>query len=133
MNRKNKMKSLKNNPGYDCWFADSTIENEEIKKQYQKYSGNIVVSESTQILNTAAAQIINNLKKILQIKITLSKNPINDNFITLGTIEKSSLINNNLTEDEKSKINNEGFIIKIISSNNNNFIIIAGKNDNGVL
>ncbi len=127
------MKSSKNNLSYKCWFANSVIENEEIKKEYEKFSKNIVTSENTQIINTATTELINNLKKILQIKIILSKKPISDNFITLGTIDKSSLINNKLTDDEKSKINKEGFIIKIISSNNNNFIIIAGKNDNGVL
>lgn len=127
------MKSSKNNPSYDCWFANSKIENEDIKKQYQKYASCIIVSENSQIINTAASEIISNLKKILQIRITLSKKPVNDNFIILGTIEKSPLINDNLNEVEKNEINDEGFIIKNICSNNKKFIVIAGKRDRGVL
>ena len=124
---------ISKNRSYKCWLGYDEIKNEAVKKEYQKLSGNIVAFEKKIIIKTAVSELSDALNKILQIKTQISALPKNDNFIVLGTIDRNPLIDDNLSEDEKNKINDEGFIIKYISNQNKNFIIIAGKKEAGVI
>jgi alpha-glucuronidase len=126
------MEINKKDPGYQCWLSYSGLKDGQFKDRMRKLCGNILVDQLSPVMASAAGELTAALGQILGIKINKINAPSNTGFLASGIAGKSKIIDENLTADEASRINEEGYIVKYVKTSPG-IIIIAGKTDRGVL
>jgi alpha-glucuronidase len=126
------MEINKKDPGYQCWLSYSELKDGQFKDHMRKLCGNILVDQLSPVMASAAEELTAALGQILGIKINKINAPSNTGILTAGIAGKSKIIDENLTADEASRINEEGFLVKYVKTSPG-IIIIAGKTDRGVL
>jgi alpha-glucuronidase len=120
-------------PGYSCWLGYRALENPESISEYRKIGKNIIASQNTVTMNVAVEELRRGLKAMLSVRPVVSKEPQGEGFVLLGFLDKSFEYGNMVEQDEKRKINDEGFMIKTGEKDGRPFILIIGKTDKGVL
>lgn len=118
--------------GYRLWLRYDKIDNAKLLTEYQQQVTGIQINNTSATLQAAQQELIKGLQGLLA-KNILNQNTINNGSIVAGTPASSSQIKNSISIKEINDLGNEGFVIKTSIINQKNVILIAAKNDVGVL
>ena len=124
--------SLHAEDGYRLWLRYDKIDNAKLLTEYQQQITGIQINNTSATLHVTQQELIKGLQGLLAKKI-INQNTINNGSIIAGTPASSSQIKNSISIKEINDLGNEGFIIKTSTINKKNVILIAAKNDVGVL
>ncbi|WP_324721717.1 alpha-glucuronidase family glycosyl hydrolase [Salinimicrobium sp. HB62] len=118
--------------GYDLWLQYDEIEDQKLSKEYLKNVSGLMVFGDSPTLKAASNEIMRAhqgfFKKELKRQISIKANSL-----VLGTKEDLPAYVLPALEQDYSKINDEGFLIKKIKIGNTPLIVITGKSEVGVL
>jgi alpha-glucuronidase len=113
---------------YDCWLRRDSFEELKYKDQFFKYSSYIYVTEDSDIVRTAANELKLTIKNIFGIDAIICEQIPNKPHILICAIDFGK---KNLKVDTELK--SEGFIIEKSFNQNTECLMIAGKDNNGIL
>jgi alpha-glucuronidase len=119
--------------GYRLWLRYDLISNQKILQDYRNHINSILSDDTSATLRIASSELQKGLKGLLDITITETSSPDNSGTIVIGTNKKSNIIASLVSPDEFSNITDEGFIIKTVIHKGKKIILIAAKQDIGVL
>ncbi len=119
--------------GYNCWLQYHKQENFPLMQEYIEFCRNIVIYEDSDIVQNVLDELKNGIKSMLDIKPILSVEPVMQAYLLIGTLAENDRLDALLETEEKEKIGDEGFIIKLIYNNEERILAIAGKTENGLL
>ncbi|HEX2944731.1 MAG TPA: alpha-glucuronidase family glycosyl hydrolase [Clostridia bacterium] len=136
---------IKNNDkkitGYDAWLGYPALDSAKIKRYVSLFNG-IYLSSSDLQLATAKAELKSAVKSMFGKVLRQSETPLAENIIVLcklDDIEEEpkasdlSYCRDLITDEEKSRIGREGYIIKSYRAASGKGLIIAGKTGTGVI
>lgn len=118
--------------GYRLWLRYDKIDNAKLLTEYQQQITGIQINNTSATLQVAQQELIKGIQGLLA-KNILNQNTINNGSIIAGTPASSSQIKNSISIKEINDLGNEGFVIKTSIINKKDVILIAAKNDVGVL
>jgi len=133
MNNRDSVKEIDINNGYFCWLEYGNLEDLDTANTYKIWCQNLVKLENTPLINCALKELTIGIKNMLGINPGINDIPESKSFIALGTLGKSSVIDNAVDENERKGIMEDGFLIKNVITGDRNYIIVTGVNDKGVL
>ncbi|QNU67361.1 alpha-glucuronidase [Ruminiclostridium herbifermentans] len=119
--------------GYNCWLEYQKQENNMLIHEYAELCRNIVICEDSDIIKNALDELRKGIRMLLNIKPLVSAEPKIKSYLLIGTFAENNRVGSFLEADEKEKIGDEGFIIKLINTNEDRILVIAGKSPKGVL
>ncbi|MFZ5989623.1 MAG: alpha-glucuronidase family glycosyl hydrolase [Bacillota bacterium] len=119
--------------GYYCWLQYRKIQDENLIKSYKKWCSYIVRTIDTPMVNCALSELCRGLREMLDIKPYLSSTPLSSSFIIVGTLGKHQQIDDAVHEDEKDRICEDGYLIKMAAVKDKSCLIIASKTEKGIL
>jgi alpha-glucuronidase len=122
----------KRQSGYECWLGFHDIK-KDIIGEFDPYFNNTVFTDDTPVSKTAFTELAESVFRMSSIEIKNKSEPASGKFILLGTVGNNKLIDDNISEKEKSFLQTDGFIIKHITSGNKEFILISSLTDRGLL
>lgn len=126
-------KKSKKSAGYNCWLEYRKLEDSQLIQEYIKWCKNIVIFEDSDIVQNALDELKMGIKMLLGIKPLVSVEPVMQDYMLIGTFAENDVIDALLEIDEKERIGEEGFIIKLINNSEGSILVIAGKTDKGLL
>lgn len=127
------IKEIDKNNGYNCWLEYGRLEDLEVSSAYKMLCSNIVKFEDTPLINCAVKELIIAIKEMMDINPVVTDTAGKTSSIIVGTLGKSSIIDEVVNENEQISIKEDGFIIKTVNKEEKSFIVVTGKNDKGVL
>ena len=116
------------NEVYDCWLRRDNFERLKYKEEFSKYSGYIYIKENSDIITTAANELISTFKNIFGIDTIICEKIPNRPHILLCSIDFA----NNVFKLDR-QLGPEGFSIEKKLNQNTECLMIAGKDNNGIL
>lgn len=119
--------------GYNCWLEYKKQENFLVMQEYIELCRNIVIYEDSDIVQNVLDELKNGIRRLLDIKPLVSVEPKMQAYLLIGTFAENDRLDALLETDEKEKIGDEGFIIKLINTNEERILAIAGKTEKGLL
>ncbi len=119
--------------GYNCWLEYRKQENFLVMQEYIELCRNIVIYEDSDIVQNLLDELKNSIRILLDIKPLVSVEPKMQAYLLIGTLAENDRLDALLETDEKRKIGDEGFIIKLINTNEERILAIAGKTEKGLL
>ncbi len=123
--------SLKAEDGYRLWLKYDKIENDQLRKSYEKKLTNIYFYGTSPVLESAKKELNIGLTRMLGAEIADLKEKKKG--IVAGVIGQSSEFDQLISDHDKSNLKSEGFLLISKESKSSNQIIIAAKDDIGVL
>ncbi|NRG26335.1 alpha-glucuronidase [Bacillus circulans] len=113
---------------YHCWLQYRKIENAH---QYSNIASMIGIAEDTPIINSAARELQNAIKSMLDVNPTLQPYTSKKSSIILGTYESVNLNDYGISSTLFDDINEEGYLLK--TTEDNKQMLLIGKTDRGAL
>ncbi|WP_243122200.1 alpha-glucuronidase family glycosyl hydrolase [Clostridium thermarum] len=116
---------------YNCWLNYKKCTNSELKEQYRKVCGHIVVNDNSEIVHTAVEELKSALKEIMDIDPVITDKKLTSSYLFIGTADDAKSfklgieVNDNLVKGS--------FLVKNIREANYISLNIIGKDDVGVL
>lgn len=114
---------------YKCWLRYEELQADTAKK-YNKQLKEIVMLGKSLVLQTAVKELSEGIDKLLAIKPQINHEPRSNHFVSVGTLDHFKAV---LNSEETSKLEQEGFLIKLVNSEDQKNLIITGLTDGGVL
>ncbi len=114
---------------YKCWLRYEELQANAAVK-YRRQLQEIVVSGKSLVLQTAVKELSEGIDKLLAIKPQINHEPRSNHFISVGTLDHFKA---DLNSEETAKLEQEGFLIKLVNSDDTKNLIITGLTDGGVL
>lgn len=124
--------NLYSDDGYRLWLKYDKISNQKILKSYLSQISGFLIEGNTPTVNAAKEELQNGLSGLLGKKIKEAKE-INNGIIIAGVLHKSNYLKKLKLPDEISNISDEGYLIQSTKIQGKKVIIIAAKNDIGIL
>jgi alpha-glucuronidase len=118
--------------GYRLWLRYDKIDDARLLLTYQNSIKGINFPGNDPTLHVAKQELIKGLKGLLDQK-TFIENSITDGVIICGTAESSTEVESFFSAKDIEDCGNEGFIIRTAVVNQKKSILIAAKNNIGVL
>lgn len=118
--------------GYRLWLRYDKIDNPLLLQQYRNNISSIQVAGSSATSKISREELVTGLEGLLGRK-TITSTSIINNSILAGTPLSSHLIKSLFTENDLSRLGQEGFIIKTKNQNNKKIIVITANTDIGIL
>lgn len=113
---------------YHCWLQYRKIENAH---QYSNIASTIGIAEDTPIINSAARELQNAIKSMLDVNPTLQPYTSKKSSIILGTYESVNLNDYGISSTLFDDLNEEGYLLK--TTEDNKQMLLIGKTDRGAL
>lgn len=115
---------------YRCWLQYRFVQDTQRFYQYRKWVSNIVVARETEIINSAARELQDALKSMLNLKPSIWRHPFHQQpFLFLGSYEDINPENHGISASLLNRLDDEGYLLKTV----NNQILVIGKTDRGTL
>lgn len=124
--------SPKSTSMYKCWLKYYKIQNKKLLDEYRALLREVSVSENTIIIQNTVDELKKGLTGILGIKPVVSDGASKTAKFFIGTLAGNKKLEAWL-EKEKDQLEEEGFIIKLVTEDNSKKIIVAGKTDKGLM
>lgn len=127
--------------GYDAWLGYPALDSVKSKKYAPLFKG-IYCSSSDIQMETAKSELKSAIKSMTGKVIKLSETPLADDIVILARLDDLSEISKTkdlsycnalVSEEEKSRIGQEGYIIKNFKTSAGRGLIIAGRTGTGVI
>lgn len=118
--------------GYRLWLRYDLVSNPEILEYYRETITGYMISDDSPTCKVAETELQNALTGLLGRSLP-SVSVAGNGTIVAGTPETSSLIAEMYSENKLQEAGDEGYFIENTRHNGINFIVIAAKNDIGVL
>ena len=118
--------------GYRLWLRYDKIDNAPLLAKYQQQITGIQFNSKSDALRVAREELINGLQGLLAKKFS-HQNAINNGTVIVGTPESSLEIKKLIPAKDIKNLGDEGFIIRTTFINTKKIILIAAKNEAGVL
>ena len=119
--------------GYEFWLRYKKVTDEKILDEYKNLCKEIVISEESEILNSAKKELVLGISKMIDVKPTLSKVANISGSIIISTLKNSKLINNLNLPHDLNLTSQDGFRIFSLDHNKNFFTLIIGETDKAIL
>lgn len=123
---------LRAEDGYRLWLRYDKINDASLLLKYKNSIAGIQVNGSSPTISIAIEELKTGLKGLLGKDIPLLS-AIADKTVIAGTATNTALIRTSISKDELAKIGNDGFIIRNTKNAGKNVILVAAKDDIGVL
>lgn len=133
MNQRDSEEGVDKPEGYNCWLDYRKIENPDLLSQYARWCSHIIAVADTLLLQSGLDELTRGIKGMLGITPVVSPTIANPTFVVVGTLGKQTQIDNHVKSDEKSSLEDEGYLIKHIRTEDTCHVIVTGKTDKGVL
>ena len=117
---------------YRCWLKYYKLENKTLLNDYKNLLKEISVCENTIIIQNAVDELKKGLAGILGIKPVVSEGSSKTAGLLMGTIAGNKELEG-LVGKEKVQLEEEGFIIKLITEKNSKRLLVAGRTDKGLM
>lgn len=117
---------------YSSWLQFEAITESEFKTKYLHFCSNITVISSSEVIDTAVAELKQGIQSMLGKEPQISKN-LTEGGILIGTTDSLNDANFDLSKIELSDIGEEGYIIKAITNSGNPRLLLTAKTDKGLL
>lgn len=130
-NLKHKKKS-ENTSMYKCWLKYYRIQSTGLTDKYTEIFRNIVVAESSAIIQNAVKELKKGIAGMVGIKPKVSAASEQLSFLLLGTVPGNKEIEN-LMGKEKQSIKDEGYAIKLVEKKDGKVLAVAGNTQKGLL
>lgn len=124
--------SPKSTSMYRCWLKYYKLENKTLLNDYKNLFLEISVGENTIIIQNAIEELKKGLAGILGIKPAVSEGSSKTAGLLMGTVAGNKELEG-LVEKEKGQLEEEGFIIKLITEQNSKRLLVAGQTDRGLM
>src|SRR5690606_38420319 len=124
---------VKANDGYNLWLQYNKVEDAKLLKHYQSNIKCLFVSGNSETVSAIKNELNTALPNLLGSKIPYLNSIDSENLIIIGSKDNLDREIAKLLNNDFDKINNEGFIIKMINLKKKNHIVITGKTDIGAL
>ncbi|MDD3079709.1 MAG: alpha-glucuronidase family glycosyl hydrolase [Paludibacter sp.] len=118
--------------GYELWLRYHKVENSFLYKGYQEKCQRIVFPSNSDKLAAARKELITGLEGLIN-TTPKESTKIESNTIIIGTRKSSDIISKLLSSDEIDALNKEGYIIRTMNIVRKQVIVIAAKEDIGIL
>lgn len=119
--------------GYRLWLRFDKIEQEAMRTAYLQQINQVYIDGDRPILKTAGSELTNNLSEMLGKQIPLVKQLPSQPGIIAGIIGESKIIDQAIDQQQARKIKEEGFCLLKQSIGDKNHLVIAAKDDKGLL
>ncbi len=119
--------------GYRLWLRYDQIEDEMLRKTYLKQLGQIFIDGDHPVLETARQELQAGLSGLLGQKIPLSATLQNVPGIVAGILGQSNEITRRIAKTDAAKVKAEGFLIYRSKSDPSGQLLIAAKDERGIL
>lgn len=113
---------------YHCWLQYRKIENAH---QYSNITSTIGIAGDTAMINSAARELQNGFKSMLDVNPTLQPYNSMKSSIILGTYESVNLNDYGISSTLFDDLNDEGYVLK--TTDDNKQMLLIGKTDRGAL
>jgi len=124
---------LRADDGYRLWLRFDPISNEQVKASYQQQIQCIRVEGHTPILNTVRKELMQGLSGLLEQSISESTALWSRPGVIAGVLGASTIIDQHISEEEAKGLKAEGYVLKKASIQGQEHLLIAAKDDRGVL
>ncbi len=117
---------------YRCWLRYYKLENKTLLNDYKNLLKEISVGENTIIIKNAVDELKKGLAGILGMKPVISAGSTKTAGLLMGTVAGNKELEG-LVEEEKGRLEEEGFIIKLITQQKSKRLLVAGQTDRGLM
>ncbi|MBG9378311.1 alpha-glucuronidase [Panacibacter sp. DH6] len=117
--------------GYRLWLRYDSITDAALLKHYRQNITAIHFDATSQVLNAAAAELLQGLQGLMGQEI-VQTNAIQDGSVVAGTAQ-NKIISSIISTEETDKTGKEGFIIKTAMYKGRKIIVVTATRDVGVL
>lgn len=119
--------------GYRLWLRFDKIEDEALRKEYLESIGQILIDGEGQVLNTSGLELTKGLSGLLGQAIPLVRSVGSKSGIIAGVLGQSLIIDKLISKRLASSIHSEGYILCRKRYSNQDQLIIAAKDEKGIL
>lgn len=119
--------------GYWLWLRYDRLENEQIVKEYEKFTSQLVIQGNSPTFTIAEEELRKGLHGLLGSDISFSDQVTLDGAVLAGTPESSAFIKNLHIDNALSQVGKEGYLILSKEVNNKRCTVITANTDLGVL
>lgn len=119
--------------GYDLWLRYKTVNNQVLLNEYRSKNAAFLFPASSERLLAAKDELSRGLTGLLNVDIKETSGLDLNNVIIAGTPKSSDIIAHLSFANEINSLDNEGYIIRSSKVKDKDVIIIAAKEDIGVL
>jgi alpha-glucuronidase len=119
--------------GYRLWLRFDLLENESLRQYYLQQIQQVWIDGESPVLHTAEKELIDGLSGLLGRVIPAANTPSRAPGVIAGVSGRSKMIDQVVSPEEAARIKSEGFLLVQREHAGNNQLIIAAKDDRGVL
>ncbi|GIQ68892.1 alpha-glucuronidase [Xylanibacillus composti] len=118
---------------YKAWLQNHHVEQPELREALARWSGSIVASVHTEVLDTAVKELALGIKQLYGEKPTVSKVPQSETFIYVGVADQLDKSFGYLDKSEIPRVGQEGYILKHVVREQHSILAVLGETDRGAL
>ena len=119
--------------GYEFWLRYHRISDQGLLKECRELCREIVITESSPILNSARDELSRGLAGLLGQEPAGSGSVRQAGSIVVGSLQKSKVIRDVISLEDAKQLNSDGFLIRSVNIEGKPCTIITGKTDRAAL
>jgi len=119
--------------GSRLWLRFDKIADEQVRSAYEEQIKQIFFEGESPIITTARAELTTALSSLLDRPVSVATNPTERSGIIAGLLDQSDLVTSYVSPDDAANVHADGFVITHVVRHKIQQIVLAAKDDKGIL
>src|SRR5690625_106545 len=124
---------LRKTSRYRCWLQYNKITDGNLQEEYKQLLSNIYSYTDSKVMDSALRELNKAAQSMLDVTPTAHSSLPKESAIILGRLQDLPLDDFGMSESLFNERGEDGYCIQTVTKDDQSFIVIAGKEDVGVL